>query len=105
MSGWKDIDGSTVTAGSPGITDQLDIAFGVLLGEYKGPFDPMSIKKLREICRAHGNTKLAAKCDLAEGLLTAARHLFNHPAGMQTSMGAAHEALALLAGRYEDPQP
>lgn len=78
MSGWKDIDGSMVMAGSPGHIECLDITFGVLLGDPRAgdSWGLRNLSEVRSIAVTHGHRDLVARCDLAEQLITAARLLF-----------------------------
>lgn len=104
MSGWTDLDGSGVMAGSPGILGCFDIALGGVLGQYKPPYGQMMLKQLREICARYKHHVLVERCDLAEQLITAARCLFDRPVGMDDPIDVIREidsALAIAVGKDE----
>lgn len=98
MSGWEDIDGSMVMAGSPGIMGGLDIAFSRLLGSLPGQrdgrHDTINIESIERLCVKRGDLEdLRARVLAAAELVMLAKRLLCYPSGLQTPLRAAREAI------------
>lgn len=99
MTGFRDIDGSMVMAGSPDLVCCFaDVALqGVLNG--KG-FGQVSLERLRDIARSNDQSDLVARLDIAEKLIVAAQRLFTYPTSLGgTDIVKAQKAVDILGVR------
>ncbi len=98
MTGWTDIDGTNVMAGSPGKTDQFEVALNGVLGEWEAPYT-MNLKKLREIAVKADKPDLVERCDLAKEMLEATRRLFSWTSVEGDSLYGCREAVEIVRPR------
>lgn len=101
MSGFQDIDGSTIMAGSPDLVCCFaDVALQSVLNG-KG-FGQVSLEKLRDIARNNDQADLVARLDIAEKLIVAAQRLFTYPTSFGgTDIAKAQKAIDILAVRLK----
>jgi hypothetical protein len=95
MSQWIDIDGSKVTAGSPGKLAGIYIDLMAVTGAYNGW--KTDLAKVRAIAEANGDHALVRRCNVAIELVTGAARLFNWPEGTEgTTLDHAEYAARIL---------
>ena len=104
MTGWKDIDGTNVMAGSPGIIDCLGIEFRQLLGslpgqrdgkQLSGRFSLESVERLLRRVEPSGETR--RRVLLAAQLVAFAERLLIYGGDEETDEKRARAAIKTLA--------
>lgn len=105
MTGRKDIDGSMVMAGSPGIIGCLTVQFEQILGSLPGQREKEpppayrgqpNLEALEKLAKRIGDEDFRQRIIAAAELVVLAQRLLEYPTGRATSLPAAQKAVRAI---------